>query len=120
MCDPRFMCNKHLFGEHVEHHMFIGTLLRKKSIDGYIKNDLLEPLSLRSRHDLIVEEIISRGFHHQTPILFDDEILSYLSINQLYHKINSDNSLLLLLSRCNKCQQRYDYFYYLEMEKGEI
>jgi len=36
MCDPRFMCNKHLFGEHVEHHMFIGTLERKKSINGYI------------------------------------------------------------------------------------
>ena len=67
MCDPRFMCNKHLFGEHVEHHMFIGTLERKKSINGYIRNDLL-----------------------------------------------------LLLSRCDVCQQRYNYFYYQALERGEL
>ncbi|HOH58521.1 MAG TPA: pyrimidine dimer DNA glycosylase/endonuclease V [Bacilli bacterium] len=121
MCDPRFMCNKHLFGEHVEHHMFIGTLERKKSINGYIKNDLLEPLSLKARHDALADEIIKRNFNHYTPLVFEEEtIFDYLREDQINHKIDKDNSLLLLLSRCEVCQQRYDYFYYQALEKGEL
>ena len=30
MVDPRLLCRKHLLGEHVENHMFIGTLKRVK------------------------------------------------------------------------------------------
>jgi hypothetical protein len=112
------MCNKHLFGEHVEHHMFIGTLERKKSINGYIKNDLLEPLSLKDRHDALADEILKRGFNHYTPLVFEDSIFDYLQKDQIDHKIDKNNSLLLL-SRCDTCQQRYDYFYYKSLEKGE-
>lgn len=120
MCDPMFMCRKHLFGEHVEHHMFLGTLLKKKAIDGYIKNDLFEPLSLKERHDVIVNEIIKRQYNHYTPLNYDTSIFQYLSTTQINHKIDRDNSLFLLLSRCNDCQKRYDYLYYQALEKGEI
>ncbi|HQF36525.1 MAG TPA: pyrimidine dimer DNA glycosylase/endonuclease V [Candidatus Dojkabacteria bacterium] len=108
MCDPRFMCDKHLFGEHVEHHMFIGTLIRKKSINGYIKNDLLEPLSLKKRHNALADEILKRKHNHYTPLEFENSIFDYLQEDQINHKINRDNSLLLLLSRCDKCRQRYN------------
>jgi len=110
MVDPKFMCDKHLFGEHVEHHMFIGTLIRKKSIVGYIKNDLLEPLSLKERHDVLADEILKRGYNHYTPLEFENSIFDYLQEDQINHKINRDNSLLLLLSRCDKCLQRYNNF----------
>lgn len=36
LVDPRCLCDKHLLGEHVEHHMFIGTLRKNKSIQGYL------------------------------------------------------------------------------------
>ncbi len=46
LCDPKILCNKHLLGEHVEHHMFVGTLKAKKNVDGYVRNNLLEISSL--------------------------------------------------------------------------
>jgi hypothetical protein len=30
MVDPRLVCSKHLLGEHVELHMFVGCLLKRK------------------------------------------------------------------------------------------
>lgn len=116
MCDPKIMCNKHLFGEHVEHHMFIGTLIKKKSINGYIKNDLLEPLSLQARHDDLANEIIRRGFKHNTPLVFENSIFDYLSEEQINHKINKLNSFFLLLSRCSTCQQ---YYFFMERMKQQ-
>ena len=107
MCNPKFMCNNHLFGEHVEHHMFIGTLIKKKSINGYIINDLLEPLSLQARHDDLADEMLKRKFKHNTPLEFENSIFNYLSKDQIDHKINKLNSLVLLLSRCPMCQQYY-------------
>lgn len=42
MIDPKKMCNKHLFGEHVELHMFVGIINKNKSLAGYLKNKLIE------------------------------------------------------------------------------
>ena len=36
MVDPKKMCRKHLLGEHVEIHMMVGTLLKGRSIDGFL------------------------------------------------------------------------------------
>ena len=40
MVDPKFLCQKHLCGEHLECHMFLGTLKKNKKVDGYLKNNL--------------------------------------------------------------------------------
>ncbi len=39
---PEYLCRKHLLGEHVEMHMFVGTIKRGVSLNGYIKNKLVE------------------------------------------------------------------------------
>jgi len=71
MIDPRKMCRRHLQGEHVEIHMVTGSLKLKKKIFGYIRNNLLEPLSLLTRHQELVSEMTRRGYHHKSPIDVD-------------------------------------------------
>jgi hypothetical protein len=69
MVDTKILCNRHLLGEHVEHHMFIGSINKGKNIDGFIKNNLLEPLSLESRHAELVLEMESRRINHKSELL---------------------------------------------------
>lgn len=111
MVDPEIMCKKHLLGEHVETHMFVGTLLKKKSINGYIENDLFEPLALLSRHDLLVKEMEKRGMNHKSPLLNDisfDELISYLSPEHIEHSIDWQNSILDLIGRCDECAKLFN------------
>jgi len=61
MVNPALMCRQHLLGEHVELHMLVGTLLRKKSIAGFVDNDLIEVHSVRERHSEVVREMQRRG-----------------------------------------------------------
>ena len=57
MVNPKIMCRQHLLGEHVEIHMFVGTLSRGKSVKGYLEKGLLEAHNLYWRHEEPVEEI---------------------------------------------------------------
>lgn len=61
------MCRQHLLGEHVEMHMFAGSLRLGKSVNGYL-DGLVDPKQLVSRHDEIVEEMIGRGYNHHSPL----------------------------------------------------
>jgi len=74
MVNPKILCQKHLFGEHVELHMFIGTLKRKISISGYIENNLLEILSIEQRHSELLTEIIDRKYNHKSPLIINPDI----------------------------------------------
>ena len=65
---PEFLCNKHLLGEHVEMHMFFGTLNLCKRIDGYISNGLVEVHNIKRRHDELAQEMNKRGYSHKSPI----------------------------------------------------
>ena len=105
MVNPKFMCRRHLLGEHVEHHMFVGTILKGISLTGYLKGGQLEPASLKSRHDELVEEMRSRGYNHKTPLQplpqdFEKEV--YFSTI-----INREASLVELLRRCPDCRARH-------------
>jgi hypothetical protein len=68
MVDPKKMCRKHLLGEHVEIHMMVGTLLKGRSIEGFLKRGLLEPQSARRRHDALAAEMQTRGYNHSSPL----------------------------------------------------
>ena len=64
MVDPSLLCRKHLLGEHVECHMFVGTINKNISIKGYIEKGLCEPDKLEFRHNQLSEEMIKRGYNH--------------------------------------------------------
>lgn len=105
MVDTEVLCRKHLLGEHVETHMFLGTLKRKMQIYGYIKNNLLEPISLWDRHAALVKEMRIRGMNHRSPLGEAD--IEYLPAEVLYYQVDVESSLEDLLSRCPECTKRY-------------
>lgn len=66
--DPQKMCRKHLLGEHVEMHMFVGTINKGISIDGYIQKGLVNPSKIVSRHEELAREMERRGYTHKSPL----------------------------------------------------
>lgn len=105
MVDPEIMCRKHLLGEHVECHMFVGTLRKKKKVDGYFKNDLFEPTSLFARHEQLSREMQRRGYKHNS--LMDSKEVENLIINLPANIINVQTSLKDLIGRCPDCLKRF-------------
>lgn len=104
MTDPKKMCSKHLLGEHVELHMFVGSMRKKVSMRGYLDKNLLEPLSMDSRHTAIVEELATRGVRHQSP-LNTAGVCSYLSSEDCSTMIDVASAKEDLLGRCEKCRK---------------
>jgi hypothetical protein len=117
MINPQIMCRNHLFGEHLEIHMFLGTLREKKSIQGYLKNNCCEPKAFKERHDSLVSEMRNRKwFGHKTPVEnINCECVFNLPQEQQDWKVNNERSLDDLISRCPKCKERYD-----KLQKGEL
>lgn len=99
MVDPGLMCDKHLLGEHCELHMFVGTLLRGKSVKGFLDKGLLEPASLQARHNALVAEMICRGMHHESPL----PVVTTPAQWQL-SRVDVGLSRSELSSRCEKCR----------------
>ena len=99
---PSLLCNKHLLGEHVEMHMFAGSIRCGKSVKGYIENDLLEPQNIKKRHDMLAQEMINRGMHHGTP-LFITHAGGWPD-----HHMDEENSVQELRYRCTDCKERID------------
>ena len=101
MLDPKLMCRKHLLGEHVEMHMFAGSLLKGISMDGYVENKLIHAREMINRHDELVVEMKARGYNHNSPmqdvehLLFDHDVLPDIEWN-----------LVDLAHRCPDCAKR--------------
>src|SRR5512137_1557347 len=98
MVRPGILCRRHLLGEHVECHMLAATLRLGHSVAGYIANDLLEPRSLRARHDALAAEMGRRGYRHASPL--GRVALHALGSDMLGHRVDAGASLAELLSRC--------------------
>ena len=99
------LCNRHLLGEHVEHHMFVGSINRGISIQGYLEKSLLQPESLHRRHDEIAAEMARRGMWHHSTLL---PVLRKFTDQELAYKVDAQSSLQDLISRCPTCRARYE------------
>jgi hypothetical protein len=104
MVNPAIMCNKHLLGEHVECHMLVGHLQRKRRITNYVRLNLLQPRSLGERHDQLACEMENRGMLHKSPLPEFD--LSYLPEEHRTYTVNVYTSLTELSGRCSECRGR--------------
>jgi len=100
MVDPKKLCRKHLLGEHVECHMFVGTILKEISLLGYKEKGLVEVHNLKERHNRLSEEMLLRGYKHNSLLP------EFKSFN--YGSINSDENLKILRERCEECKRRQD------------
>ena len=99
--DPKLMCNKHLLGEHVEHHMFIGTIKKGISLGKYVSTGLVDTKTLQVRHDVIAKEMTDRGMNHKTPL--DCSVLEDFNHVGWY---DAKANYTELLRRCPACQAK--------------
>jgi len=89
------MCERHLLGEHVEMHMFAGTINKGKSIQGYIDKGLVEIHNIKNRHDELAEEMKKRNMNHNSPLP------AYKK--RKIGKVNVEKNKLELKKRCKNC-----------------
>lgn len=96
--DPSKLCRQHLLGEHLEMHMFLGVIRNGTSLNGYIENGLVETHLIRARHDILVKEMLSRGYTHQSPM----ESIPLPKKG----KISRERNIRELKKRCKECRRR--------------
>jgi Pyrimidine dimer DNA glycosylase len=99
MVDPTLMCRQHLLGEHVECHMFRGSILKGKSLRGFLETGLLDSRQLAHRHDELAEEMGLRGYRHASPLPSD------FNVDAAVGDVNLATSMQELASRCPSCRQ---------------
>ena len=104
LVNPILLCRKHLLGEHVEHHMFMGSIKKGISVKGYLRDGLLDPPTLRSRHGALVMEMKARGYNHKSPL--PDVDISHLPDGH----INIEYNLEDLKGRCKECADRIEKY----------
>lgn len=98
MIPPTMLCSKHLRGEHLEHHMFVGSINNGTSMKGYIERGYLEVHRLRERHDELAREMERRGMNHRSPLPpFEGWTAG---------RVDVVTSLHALLARCPDCRVR--------------
>lgn len=101
------MCKKHLMGEHVEMHMFKATIEAGKSVDGYVRDKLLDTHRVVERHELLVREMLFRGYNHTSglySITYPPGFVERTSVDQ-------NASELELARRCPDCRHLLECHY---------
>jgi ribosomal protein L44E len=93
------MCNKHLLGEHVEMHMFVGTLNKNKSIQGYLDKNLVEIHNIANRHNEIAKEMKRRGMKHNS------RLPEYKKVK--LGRVDVKKNKIDLINRCEECRRRF-------------
>lgn len=95
------LCDKHLMGEHVELHMFVGSIKKGTSISGYVRDGLFDPGLLEHRHEMLVAEIGRRGMRHNSPLISPTR-------SDVMGTVDSTKNLAELVRRCVQCRHRIE------------
>jgi len=95
---PRFLCNRHLLGEHVEMHMFAGSIRKGISLGGYVAKGLVETGRLRRRHGELAREMRRRGMWHASPLP--------PARTHRVGRVDAKANLRELSRRCPECRRR--------------
>lgn len=103
--NPKLLCRQHLLGEHNEIHKHRHNFVKKHSIAKRISPVVqIEPENMKKRHDELVEEMIARGYNHNSP--YEQPDLSHLTSEERYAKIEIGISIADLRNRCPECTKR--------------
>lgn len=101
LVDPEIMCRNHLLGEHKELHQLLGHIEsgNLESVRGHAERGQVDTSLIVERHEELVEEMDRRGFNHESPVEYDDD----LDVGE----IEVEENLEELIDRCEKCRARY-------------
>jgi len=108
MVPPQYLCRKHLLGEHVELHMLVSCINKGFKLDGFIKKRLIETHSIKSRHQALVTEMLTRGYKHNSP-------LPSFKVEKA-GDVNVVDNIRELHNRCSDCRERIGTLFV----KGEV
>ncbi len=109
MIDPKYLCRKHLLGEHGEIHKHKHNFEKQHSIAGRIYPIvLIEPESMQSRHDELALEMSKRGYNHASP--YEQPDLSYLADDMRFAKVDEEYNILDLCNRCPDCAEIFSNY----------
>lgn len=100
LADPEIMCRSHLLGEHNELHKHKHCFIKRQKMDG--RQGQIEPEQMGIRHDEIANEMVARGYKHESPYEMPDVT------NYTHLKVNRKKALSDLLARCDECRQNYN------------
>lgn len=100
LIDPKLLCTRHELGCHFEIHKAVGNLRHSgKWTKSLTKKGFLEPQNFLKVHNEIVEDMLKRGFNHNSPL----EIKG-LELEQ--GKVSIEKSICDLMFRCINCRRR--------------
>jgi hypothetical protein len=105
MVEPKYLCRKHLLGNHNEIHKHKPSFEKQHSIKGRLYPIAqIEPMSMKKQHDELAEEMLKRGYNHKSSYKMPD--LSYLSKEDREIKVDVNKSIIELIERCPECRER--------------
>ena len=96
MVNPSRLCRKHLLGEHGEIHKHRHNFVKRHKMDG--RKGQIEPQAMQSRHDELAQEMIRRGYNHNSPYEMPD--IGYLGE---FPRVDVRKSIADLCGRCEEC-----------------
>jgi hypothetical protein len=102
MTGPATLCRVHLLGEHSELHKHQPSFVKGHSIEG--RRGQIEPARMKQRHDELVEEMLRRGYKHNSP--YEQPDLSGYDLTG--HVVDVAASDAELRRRCPECRERKD------------
>lgn len=102
MINPRMLCRKHLLEEHGDIHKHRHNFVKKHNMSG--RKGQIFPLLMKERHDLLAEEMLRRGYEHESP--YEQPDVSYLPGDVLTCIPDIDWNIKDLSSRCDECAGR--------------
>jgi hypothetical protein len=76
MVEPKTLCRHHLLGEHFELHKFRHVFVKKQDVSTRIKRNQIFPKLMKQRHDELANEMIRRGYNHNSP--YEQPDVSYI------------------------------------------
>lgn len=104
------LCDQHLLGEHVESHMFLGSIQKGISVEGYIRTKLFIPVTLMLRHEMLATEMSKRNMCHKSPLDVKEsptKVQERLNrLQRYFHGWDMYYNLADLCNRCPKCKAR--------------
>lgn len=98
--EPALLCRQHLLGGHVETHMAVGTIARGTTLGRFITDGLIETAAIQHEHDALAEEMLRRGYRHNSPMQYFDT----LGLG----RVDSNVSRQELIHRCPECRARIE------------
>ena len=111
MINPKILCRKHLLGEHGEIHKHRHNFVKKHNMAKRVELGQIEVETMKLRHDALAEEMLRRGYNHQSPYEMPD--ISYLPLEIIKKRVDLKVALCDLITRCPDCKERY-------LNKGEM